>query len=80
MSQLSFGFEVPEGHVVPDVPPARSKTRKKAVIPTVQPRVVSPVAEDSKEPGKEEVESMAKTLSAHPDYKVLRRLQPCLDY
>ena len=80
MSQLSFGFEVPEGHVVPDVPPARAKTRKKAVIPMVQPRVVSSVVQNSIEPGKDEVESMAKTLSAHPDYKVLRRLQPCLDY
>ncbi len=80
MSQFSFGFEVPEGHVLPDVPPARSKSRKKAAIHREQPRVLSSVPHDSKVPGEDEAASMAKKLSAHPDYKVLRRLQPCLDY
>jgi DNA polymerase-3 subunit epsilon len=80
MSQLSFGFEVPEGHVLPDVPSARSKSRKKVPTPMEQPRVVSPVPHDSTVPHGDELASMAKKLSAHPDYKVLRRLQPCLDY
>jgi len=80
MSQLSLGFEVPEGHVLPDVPPARSKSRKKVAMPMVQPRVVSSLPHDAKVPDEDELSSMAKKLSAHPDYKVLSRLQPCLDY
>ena len=27
-----------------------------------------------------DVESMARALNAHPDYRILRRLQPCLDW
>jgi DNA polymerase-3 subunit epsilon len=88
MSQLSFGFEVPDGHVAPDAP--RSKPRKKAAMPRVQPGDAAAVDRDAKVSGRTEAyteadtdsesERMAKKLSTHPDYKVLRRLQPCLDY
>jgi DNA polymerase-3 subunit epsilon len=80
MSQLSFGFEVPEGHVVPDAP--RSKPRKKAAMPQSLPSAVLAVDRHAQVPvvSEMETERMARKLSAHPDYKVLRRLQPCLDY
>ena len=74
MSQLSFGFEVPEGHVEPDVPRARGKSRKKtAALPARS-------APESVATAQDDAARMAQTLQTHPDYKVLRRLVPCLDY
>ena len=106
MSQLSFGFEVPEGHVAPDTPRARAKGRPKtAALPVASPVAAPlpaaaltaapvPLSESSapaetaapavvvanEPPAPDDVSRMAQTLQAHPDYKVLRRLVPCLDY
>lgn len=79
MSQLSFGFEVPEGHVAPDVRASRAKTRRKA---EAAPAVVlsAALAVPAVPAPADDVTHMAQTLEAHPDYKVLRRLVPCLDY
>jgi len=78
MSQLSFGFEVPEGHVEPDVPRKRPAVRKKSapVQGTVKPS--SPLSLPPS--GQDTLAHMADTLAAHPDFKVLRRLVPCLNY
>jgi len=78
MSQLHFGFEVPEGHVAPDLPRARAKPRKKAPLTEVAPahnpsQLTQPLDVN-------DLSRMAQTLQSHPDYKVLRRLVPCLDY
>ena len=90
MSQLSFGFEVPPGHVEPDVPRARAKPRKKtnASAPPVAAFIAPPsppphpgaAALTSSRPKQDEAAHMAQALQTHPDYKVLRRLVPCLDY
>jgi DNA polymerase-3 subunit epsilon len=74
MSQLSFGFEVPAGHVEPEVPRARAKSRKK---PAAMPVRSMP---ESAAPAMDDAARMAQVLQTHPDYKVLRRLVPCLDY
>ena len=84
MSQLSFGFEVPPGHVEPDVPRTRAKPRKKAL--PAPPRTSAPVTHPAPSPAEpsataqDEAARMAHALQSHPDYKVLRRLVPCLDY
>ena len=70
MSQLSFGFEVPQGHVEPDVPRARPQSRKK---PAASPVRSVP---DNAAPAQDDAARMAQALQTHPDYKVLRRLVP----
>ncbi len=87
MSQLSFGFEVPPGHVVPDAPRTRPKSRKKITASAAPSGAVSappaPPAElldAASAPALDEAARMAQALQQHPDYKVLRRLVPCLDY
>ena len=90
MSQLSFGFEVPPGHVAPDVPRARAKPRKKiaasaapaaaSVAPPSPSSQLGAASVTSPPPGHDDVAHMAQTLQAHPDFKVLRRLVPRLDY
>ena len=78
MSQLSFGFEGPEGHVEPDVPRKRPASRRKSapVQTAAQPAVQVKLHGSAQDT----LAKMADTLAAHPDFKVLRRLVPCLHY
>ena len=78
MSQLSFGFEVPEGHVEPDVPRKRPAVRKKSAPAQATAKPSSPLSLPPS--GQDTLAHMADTLAAHPDFKVLRRLVPCLNY
>jgi len=94
MSQLSFGFEVPPGHVPPDAPRTQVKARKKAPTaaattarPTTPPTKLPPASAPGLSPPQptapldaNDVERMADQLQAHPDFKLLRRLRPCLNY
>jgi DNA polymerase-3 subunit epsilon len=86
MSQLSFGFEVPEGHVQPDAPRKHAKARKKtpaSATSKVTSMVNAPALNPPPSTAQVDVndpERMADALQAHPDFKVLRRLRPCLDY
>ena len=78
MSQLSFGFEVPEGHVEPDVPRKRPAARKKSAPAQATAKPSAPLSLPPS--GQDTLAHMAETLAAHPDFKVLRRLVPCLNY
>lgn len=78
MSQLSFGFEVPEGHVEPDVPRKRPAARKKSAPAQSTAKPSAPLSLSPS--GQDSLAHMADTLAAHPDFKVLRRLVPCLNY
>jgi len=90
MSQLSFGFEVPPGHVPPDAPRTQVKARKKAptlAATAAPPTKLTPASAPGLSPPQptapldaNDVERMANQLQAHPDFKLLRRLRPCLNY
>ena len=89
MSQLSFGFEVPLGHVEPEVSRMRPQSRKKPApqkLPEPSGQALSVSAREMLsrttlgDANQKDVDHMARALEGHPDYKVLRRLVPCLDY
>lgn len=65
--QIAFGFDA-------DLPastaaPAQRRSPRRKLAP-IQPSVAVPVPQDA--------EAMATLLDAHPDFRVQRRLQPCL--
>jgi DNA polymerase-3 subunit epsilon len=65
--QLGFGFEEPSpAPVSPAKPTAKKISPAASAPPTTFPDTA---AEGS-------AETMARTLEAHPDYRVLRRLRP----
>lgn len=68
--QLDFGFE---GPVVPLAPAAKGKARAKRPASPVAP--ISPPLATAIDP-----ETLAQQLEKHPDFRVLRRLQPCLQF
>ena len=71
-SQLGFGFDEPV-----QAQPAPAKPKPEALTqpaPAVTPVVAPVVAPDNS------AEAMARTLEAHPDYRVLRRLVPQLEF
>ncbi|MEY3486945.1 MAG: hypothetical protein RL075_950, partial [Pseudomonadota bacterium] len=76
VSQLGFGFDEPaQAQPAPAKPKPEALTQPApAVTPVVAP-VVSPVAVPDNS-----AEAMARTLEAHPDYRVLRRLVPQLEF
>lgn len=69
-TQLDFGFE---GPVVPLAPAAKGKARAKRPASPALP--VSTPAAAATDP-----ETLAQQLEKHPDFRVLRRLQPCLQF
>lgn len=71
--QLDFGFE---GPVVPLAPTTKvkAKARSKPAIPKPAAPTLAVGAPAA------DVESLARQLEAHPDFRVLRRLQPCLQF
>lgn len=68
--QLDFGFE---GPVVPLAPAAKGKARAKRPASSVAP-MSRPLATAT------DPETLAQQLEKHPDFRVLRRLQPCLQF
>ena len=74
---LAFGDEESLASLQEQAPvkPARKSRKPEPVPPTL---AVSPQAGPPAEPLT--AEAMAQTLDAHPDYRVLRRLVPCLDF
>ncbi len=81
IDQMSFfGFE-PEAAEKPAKPPKASKLASPpatAVMPAVAVAVVpvaAPLVAQASDP-----EAMAQVLAQHPDFRVLRRLQPVTDY
>lgn len=69
--QLDFGFE---GPVVPLAPTAKGKARTRKSAPRPVIPAPAPLA-DAASP-----EALARQLESHPDFRVLRRLQPCLQF
>jgi DNA polymerase-3 subunit epsilon len=69
--QLDFAF-VAELPSIPVVAKARKSRTPKPTAPAIVTQRQDPIAVD--------VEPMAQQLDAHPDYRVLRRLKPCLDW
>ena len=67
--QLGFGFEEPSpAPVSPAKPPAKK----------ISPAASAPHTNSSNTAAEGSAEAMARTLEAHPDYRVLRRLVPRL--
>ena len=64
MSQLSFGFEVPEGHVEPDVPRKRPASRRKSAPVQAATQLTAQVNQPGS--GHDTLAKMADTLAAHP--------------
>ncbi len=71
--QLDFGFE---GPVVPLAPAAKGKAKGRSKPAAPKPVVPVPASGVAAS----DVESLARQLEAHPDFRVLRRLQPCLQF
>lgn len=82
-SQLGFGFDEPaQAQPVPAKPQPEALTPlapAPAVVPAVVP-VVAPVVTAQPPAPDSSAEAMARTLEAHPDYRVLRRLVPQLEF
>lgn len=74
--QLDFAF-VAELPISPLAPKKRG-SRSKAVVPSAP--MAAPLPDDAVAVPPSHVESMAAALDAHPDYRVLRRLQPRLQW
>lgn len=76
-SELFPELRVPASSAVPRKRPRKTaaKPQPSAPIAPAVPAVVLPVAAASSD-----MEALATTLAAHPDYRVLRRLQPRLDW
>lgn len=66
-AQLDFGFDAGAPSVTPAAAPKR-KPRRAAPTPTPVPAAATTQVEDT--------EALARQLERHPDYRVLRRLQP----
>ena len=75
-TQLDFGFEAGDPSVAPSVAPSaapKRKPRRAAPVAAVPaPAVATAQAGDA--------EALARQLETHPDYRVLRRLQPRLQF
>lgn len=71
--QLDFGFE---GPVVPLAPTTKGKA--KARSKPAAPKPAAPVLAAGAPAV--DAESLARQLEGHPDFRVLRRLQPCLQF
>jgi DNA polymerase III subunit epsilon len=72
--QLGFAF-LPDLPTAPVVPKKRAATKPAAPMTAVRPGPAAPTVPTSMEP-----ETMAQVLEAHPDFRVLRRLKPCLNW
>ncbi len=74
----------PNSELFPEIqlPPAEPKVRAKRAprAPTPAAVVTAPPAPVQAPSAPADAESMARTLEAHPDYRVLRRLQPRLQW
>lgn len=71
--QLGFSF-LAELPTLDLEPPKRATRNSKAA------KVAKPVTPAATVTTPMDVEAMARTLEAHPDYKLLRRLKPCLNW
>lgn len=74
-AQLDFGFEA---GALPPVPPTAPKRKPRAPARAATP--VVPVNAPVERPPAGDTEALARQLEAHPDYRVLRRLKPCLQF
>ena len=77
--QLDFAFlsELPTAEVLPAKRAARAKAAKHSAVPvqaTLEPAPELPVV------NMDDAENMARALEAHPDYRVMRRLVPRLQW
>jgi len=87
MTQASFNFDAPPLPAI-DAPPAAHLPEPSPVPqpePSIEPDAVNPapatVYQPDAEPAKVlDVEAMAQVLEDHPDFRVLRRLVPCMDF
>ncbi|MDP1654809.1 MAG: 3'-5' exonuclease [Hylemonella sp.] len=71
--QLDFGFE---GPVVPLAPTSKGKAKARTKL--AAPKPAAPVLAAAAPAA--DAESLARQLEGHPDFRVLRRLQPCLQF
>ena len=84
-SQLGFGFDEPaQAQPVPAKPQPEALTQPApAVTPAIPPAVApvtAPVMTALPAAPPSSAEAMARTLEAHPDFRVLRRLVPQLEF
>ena len=73
-AQLDFGFEAGEPLAAPTAAPKRKPRRAVPAAPVPGP-AATPVAASVGD-----AEALARQLETHSDYRVLRRLQPCLQF
>ena len=71
-TQLDFGFEAGDPSVAPAAAPKRKPRRAAPVAAVPAPAAATAEAGDA--------EALARQLETHPDYRVLRRLQPRLQF
>lgn len=71
-TQLDFGFEAGDPSVAPAAAPKRKPRRAAPVAAVPAPAAATAQAGDA--------EALARQLETHPDYRVLRRLQPRLQF
>lgn len=64
-----FGFDFDFDEITPDIPPV--------IKPDIKPVIKQDMTPALRAPGSAELDHMAATLAAHPDFKVMRRLVPC---